>query len=380
VARRIGGKGTEKVYYITFKENGKKIEEKVGREHKDDMTPSRASGIRAERIEGKRESPKQKRLREKAEKEAAKGRWTVDRLANAYFENRREGKAKAVDRGRYDNYIKPLYGNKEPSEIIKLDVDRLRIKLLKTKKPQTVKHVLNILIWIINYGYKSGLTPPLSFKVQKPTVNNIITEDLSPDELQRLIKAIDEEPDIQIANFMRMALYTGMRRGELFKLKWQDIDFERGFISIRDPKGGPSQTIPLNEAARTILNTHPRMKRSPYVFPGQGGKKRVSVAQASRRIRKAARLPDSFRPIQGLRHAFASMMASSGKVDMYFLQKLLTHKSPQMTQRYAHLRDEALKQAGEVAVELINSALDKNNNDLDELNTPENDSGRKVVK
>ena len=41
----------------------------------------------------------------------------------------------------------------------------------------------------------------------------------------------------------------------------------------------------------------------------------------------------------GLRHVYASMLASSGQVDMYTLQKLLTHKSPAMTQRYAHLRD-----------------------------------------
>jgi integrase len=47
------------------------------------------------------------------------------------------------------------------------------------------------------------------------------------------------------------------------------------------------------------------------------------------------------------------MLASSGEVDLYTLQKLLTHKSPQMTQRYAHLRDEALKRAANLAGELI---------------------------
>lgn len=53
--------------------------------------------------------------------------------------------------------------------------------------------------------------------------------------------------------------------------------------------------------------------------------------------------------MHGLRHAYASMLASSGKVDMYVLQKLMTHKSPSMTQRYTHLRDEALKNgAGQI--------------------------------
>ena len=50
------------------------------------------------------------------------------------------------------------------------------------------------------------------------------------------------------------------------------------------------------------------------------------------------------------------MLASSGEVDMYTLQKLLTHKSPMMTQRYAHLRDETLKRASDLAGDLINQA------------------------
>jgi integrase len=53
------------------------------------------------------------------------------------------------------------------------------------------------------------------------------------------------------------------------------------------------------------------------------------------------------------------MLASSGKVDLYTLQKLMTHKSPMMTQRYAHLRDEALKQASNLAGELVTAAVKK---------------------
>ena len=76
-----------------------------------------------------------------------------------------------------------------------------------------------------------------------------------------------------------------------------------------------------------------------------------------RAIADRADLPADFRPLHGLRHVYASMLASSGKVDMYTLQKLLTHKSPQMTQRYAHLRDETLKKASQVAVDVIEETL-----------------------
>lgn len=171
-----------------------------------------------------------------------------------------------------------------------------------------------------------------------------------------------------------MAFYTGMRRGELFKLKWDHINFERGFISIVDPKGGPDQTIPLNEAARQLLKNHPRpkfrvkgtkkkYKVSPFVFPGRGGNQRISCQAGVNEIKEKAGLPKGFRPMHGLRHVYASMMASSGEVDMYTLQRLLTHKDPRMTQRYAHLRDETLKRASGVADDIISKATKSDSSD-----------------
>ena len=141
----------------------------------------------------------------------------------------------------------------------------------------------------------------------------------------------------------------------MFKLRWEDIDFDRGFIRIVGPKGGTDQAIPLNAAARKVLKAHPRS--SEYIFPGEDGGQRVTIQKALRRIREAAGLPKTFRPLHGLRHAFASRLASSGAVDMYTLQKLLTHKSPVMTQRYAHLRDESLRKASELAGTLVGEAV-----------------------
>jgi hypothetical protein len=51
------------------------------------------------------------------------------------------------------------------------------------------------------------------------------------------------------------------------------------------------------------------------------------------------------------------MLASSGQVDLYTLQKLLTHKSPDMTARYAHLRDDALRRASELAGDIVEQAM-----------------------
>jgi integrase len=157
-----------------------------------------------------------------------------------------------------------------------------------------------------------------------------------------------------------------MRRGELFRLKWQDVDFERGFIRLLDPKGGQDQVIPLNVAARALLEKHPRT--SEYVFAGKTGERWFDIRKAVNKIKTDAGLPKDFRPLHGLRHVYASMLASSGEVDMYTLQKLLTHKSPQMTQRYAHLRDDALKRAADLAGRIITeAAIPKNTDDATEL-------------
>jgi integrase len=346
-ADRLGGKGSERVYYIVFKKDGKVHEEKVGRQYVDDMTPARAARIRAERIEGKRLSRKDIRLA------AAETKWTITQLWQEYSAHKPDSKTWMVDGGRFRNYIQTSLGNKEPKDLVQLDIDRLRLSVAKNKKPQTVKHILVLLQRIINFGVKKGLCPGLGFKIEMPRINNIKTEDLSLDQLSQLMEAMVQEPDIQAANFMRMAFFTGMRRGELFKLKWDDIDFERGFIRIRQPKGGIDQTIPMNRAAHDLLQNHPRNDSSPYVFPGRSGRQRTRPPKRIEAIRERAGLPKDFRPLHGLRHTFASMLASSGQVDLYTLQKLLTHKNAAMTQRYAHLRDEALQKAANLAGNLI---------------------------
>lgn len=360
-ARRIGGKGTERVYYIVFKKNGKVYEEKAGRQYADDMTPARVAGIRAERIEGKRLSRKELRKAEDAQKQAEANRWTFNRLWTEYKAGKPELKGIVTDENRFQNYVRPLLGDKEPRYLFPLDIDRLRLSLLKTKAPGTVRNVLELVRRIVNFGVKKNLCQGLGFTVEMPRVNNIKTEDLTPQQLSRLLEVIDTDSNIQAANMMKMALFTGMRRGELFKLRWTDIDLDREFIHIRDPKGGPDQVIPLNKSARETLETHPRSDDSPFVFPGRGGRQRTDIKKQVNKIKERAGIPRDFRALHGLRHTYASMLASSGKVDMYTLQKLLTHKSPLMTQRYAHLRDETLKKASDLAGELVNQAMHKGN-------------------
>jgi integrase len=350
-AERIGGKGTEKVYYIIFKKDGKVYEEKAGRQYADDMTPAKAARIRADRIEGRRKSRREIREASKAIEEA----WTLSRLWGEYETHKPDSKAIRTDKSRFKMHLEPSLGKKEPHEIIRLDVDRLRITLSKKLKPQTVKHVLGLLKRIIRFGAKRQLCRELLFPIDAVKVDNCTTEDLTPDQLRSLMKVIGESIDTEAANIMRMALFTGMRRGELFKLQWKDIDFERGFITIgHDPKGGVSQKIPLNDEARAVLKSHPRTAAN--VFVRGDGKPFTDISRRVNPIKKAAGIGADFRTLHGLRHVYASMLASSGQVDMYTLQKLLTHKSPIMTQRYAHLRDDTLRNASNLAGRIIGQA------------------------
>lgn len=362
-----GARGTERIYYIRYRRYGKVIEEKAGRQFADDMTPAKAAGVRAERTAGKQLSNQGRRQAAKAAKLEEAGKWTLARLWDEYKEQKSkkqpekgaEKEAESIsircEGYRFNKYLKPKYGDKAPSELHQLDVDRLRINLLKIRAPQTVKHVLGLLKRLCSFGVTKQLCQGIGFKIEMPRVDNQRTEDLNADQLKSLLKAISESPDIDAANFMRMALFTGMRRGELMKLKWAGVDFDRGFIHIKNPKGGVSQKIPLNDQARHVLENHP--ETAEHVFVRANGKPFTNVINKRvRLIKEAAGLPDDFRPLHGLRHAYASMLASSGKVDMYTLQKLLTHKSPLMTQRYAHLRDEALRKASTLAGSIIEHA------------------------
>ena len=98
-----------------------------------------------------------------------------------------------------------------------------------------------------------------------------------------------------------------------------------------------SQKIPLNDQARHVLENHPKTKinkdiqnpeYSKYIFVKQDGEPFKDIKERVNKIKKAAGISDDFRTLHGLRHTYASMLASSGQVDMYTLQKLLTHKSP----------------------------------------------------
>ena len=354
---RLDEKTGERSYYIRYRLGGrgsKLVDEPVGKSSSA-MTEAKAAQTRALRMAGKDQPNTERRSQEQAAKAAEANRWTITRLWGEY-KAARPIKGIKTDEGRFNKFLAPAFGDKEPHEIDQLSVIRLRAAMLKTRAPQTVKNTLELLRRIVNFGINARLCSSLPFKIEFPKCNNIVTEDLTPSQLKALLAAIEEDTHPVAGPIMLCALFTGMRRGEMFGLKWSDLDFARGFITIRDPKGGTDQTIPMNPRALELFESIPAL--CEWVFPGKQNKdgtyrQRADVKKSVGTIKRKAGLPEDFRALHGLRHVYASMLASSGQVDMYTLQKLMTHKSPDMTQRYAHLRDDALTRAGQVVDDIF---------------------------
>lgn len=303
---------------------------------------------------------REKRAKARAAREAECEKPTIARLWEIYH-SAHATRASAKTDIYNVAYLLSRFAPKTPDDIRTAHVDAMRRELeTQGKSAQTVKHVMGLLRRIIRYGAQRGLctVPDISrLHFDMPKVDNIKTECLSPEQAKALLEALDADTDQNLAAMVRLALATGMRRGALLALQWDDLDFRTGHITLRgdSAKSGKTTQIPMTTAARAILKGI-IPTGSPYLFPGKDGGKRVEVRRFMNRIRKRAGLPPDFRPLHGLRHTYASWLASSGKVDLFTLQKLLTHSSPQMTQRYAHLADEAMKRAASVIDECLEVA------------------------
>jgi integrase len=262
------------------------------------------------------------------------------------------------DAYHYGKHLEPRFGSKTLDSITSFDIEKMKSDLKKglnalgkPYKPATIKHQLVLLRHLYNVARKWGIYDgknPMD-AVSMPKVDNQVTEFLSDEELSRLLEVLDSWPFRECAVFVLFAIYTGLRRGELFKLSWNDVDFERGLLRLVDPKGGKTTSIPVSQQALDVLTELNR--DSDYVFPGNNGQQRVDFKSPWYRIRKAAELPEGFR-FHGLRHNFASYLISNG-ADLSVVGALLTHKNASTTQRYAHLRPDAVKAAADKSGELL---------------------------
>jgi len=361
-----GKKGT-KVFYIRYRHKGQRIVERVGCSVQDKMVASKASTIRNKILRGER-------LPAKDQKKQDVDRWTIDRLWKAYLENKGP-KFKGIQRdsSRFNVHIKPDFKNKESKDIITLDIDRFRKKLLTKIAPQTTKNVMELLRRIINFGVKKDLIPPANIRFEMPAIDNMIREDLTPAQIKSYLAVLENNKQSSESWVLKIMLYTGRRTAEICGLEWSDIDFERQIFTLRDTKAGKTETLPFSDKVKKMLQEIP-MYHEKYIFPNSDGSRRTRVDSDTRRFKKLAKLPEHFRPSYCLRHTFASI-AASNDVPERILKRLMGHTQTQakqdVTSRYAHITDERLLKALNQVAEIIDSYASKAGDNVLELKTNE---------
>lgn len=161
----------------------------------------------------------------------------------------------------------------------------------------------------------------------------------------RACRGLPMLPDLRKAEFADslrpaalVSLMTGLRKGELFNLRWTDIDFAQRIVTVRDEhaKSGKLRHIPMNAALYAVFIKWKPLAHavSPYVFAGESGEPIQCMKKSFAAVLKAARI-ESYR-WHDMRHTFASWLVQSG-VDLNIVRELLGHASLTMTMRYAHL-------------------------------------------
>jgi integrase len=185
-----------------------------------------------------------------------------------------------------------------------------------------------------------GYNPVHAVKLYRE--NNARNRCLSAEEESRLLSALSP----RLRALVTMVLHTGMRRGELRALRWDDIDFATGTLRIRQDKAGDGRWVTLNSVAKATLLGLRREQRilGPYVFCSPLGKFLHNWEREWRPALEAAQIPD-FR-FHDCRHTFASRLTMAG-VDLYTVQRAGGWKTQVMVQRYAHLSPDHMKAAVE---------------------------------
>ncbi|MGV3516172.1 phage integrase [Luteitalea sp.] len=161
-----------------------------------------------------------------------------------------------------------------------------------------------------------------------------------------LLEDVRTYPD-HLSPLVRLALHTGLRRGELFALRWPDLSLSARRLTVRGhtAKSGQTRHVPLNAEAVRILQTWgPRAEGYVFPSPADPDKPLTDVKTAWLQLLKAAAIT-GFR-FHDLRHSFASSLVQAG-VDLAVVRELLGHASILMTEKYAHLRPDQAASAVE---------------------------------
>ncbi|MFZ4440747.1 MAG: tyrosine-type recombinase/integrase [Syntrophales bacterium] len=366
LTRRYHGK-VDRCFYITFKDQSKKVWEKVGW-LSEKYSVQTAANIRADRIRS---------IRHGEELPKKKGQEiTFGKLWEHYNRWLDTGKSHVEDdRSRYENHLKDRFADKRLSQIAPLELEELKSDLLKKGlSPATVKHVLVLIRQMINKAIGWDLWQgenPIK-KIKLPKLNNKRERYLTQAEAALVLEEM-KGASPQLYEMGLMSLCTGMRAGEIFALKWGHCNFEDGIIHVADSKGGEPRKAYMTSAIKEMLENKDRRSPSDLVFKARGSDEIIEarggeqIKQTSRAFERAIirlKLNDGIDDprqrvyFHTLRHTFASWLAIKG-TPILTIKELLGHKSLAMTERYAHLSPDHKRTAASVVNDMLKESQDK---------------------
>ena len=174
---------------------------------------------------------------------------------------------------------------------------------------------------------------PASLVKAKPEHNERVRY-LSETEQSKLLAALRKSYPQYIPALL-VSLHTGMRAGEQFQMRWNNVSFEQKMISLPKTKTGKARHIPLNKIAFQSLKDRKKAKGdSEFVFRDVGRDPQHNYRRWFQEVLETAKISNYSWHCN--RHTFASRLVMAG-VDLRTVGELMGHSSIQMTMRYAHL-------------------------------------------
>jgi integrase len=284
---------------------------------------------------------------------------TVAELCERFLTEHVDTKLKARTAHEYrqlaERLILPALGKRKAADVTRHEIARLHHDL--RARPYQANRTLAFLSKMFNLAEAWGIRPDGSNPCRHVGKFREHARErmLSADELSRLgssLVAYDGSPYAVIA--VKLLVFTGARLSEVLGLKWEWIDFERSEARLPDSKTG-AKILHLPPPALATLAETSRIEGNPFVIVGaKAGGRLINLEKPWRAIRARAGLEDV--RLHDLRHAFASIAASSG-MGLPIIGKILGHTQPATTARYAHLAADPVKAAAASVAGKIESAM-----------------------
>jgi len=267
---------------------------------------------------------------------------TFDQLLLGYLNTRRQTKSWIRDCNAAQHLF-PVFTERMMCQVQPLDIRQyIRMREDEGAAASTINKEIGLLSRAINYTNREwGMAlynPTQGCKRREPEGR---VRWLTRAEARRLIVCARQlgPRAAHLPELIALAVHTGMRKGELLGLEWNQVDFVNGLIYLeaRHTKSNRRRSIPLNQPARAALAVCQARFSGRFVFGG--------VKDVKRSFAHACRVAgiENFR-FHDLRHTFASWLVQAGAA-LPEVRDLLGHSSIEMTERYAHLAPERLRGA-----------------------------------